>query len=180
MKYKVGDKVKVRKDLVENKSYGINTFVDTMAKFKGKVVTISEITSETEGEYHIEEDGESYFWTAEMLEPVEDITIIIRDNKVIAKKGNKVGIAKCAPEDEFNIFTGAKLALDRLEEKCYPYSWLKYGDGYYVPSLIDEDFPVSYTYRADPTDIKLKERGLVFKTKEEAINCAKKMLKIVK
>lgn len=68
MRYKIGDKVRVREDLVVNKSYGIDTFVDNMEKFKGKVVTISEITSRTKEEYHIKEDREKYFWTAEMFE----------------------------------------------------------------------------------------------------------------
>lgn len=71
MRYKIGDKVRVREDLVVNKSYGIDTFVDNMEKLKGKVVTISDITSRTKGEYHIKEDREKYFWTAEMLEPAE-------------------------------------------------------------------------------------------------------------
>ena len=66
MKYKVGDKVKVREDY-----YG-KALIDTMEKFKGKVVTISDITSETKGEYHIEEDGRAYFWTAEMFEPIAE------------------------------------------------------------------------------------------------------------
>lgn len=49
------------------------------------------------------------------------IEIIVNGNKVIAKKDGKVGVAKCSPEDEFDIFTGVRLAIDRLEEKC----WLK-------------------------------------------------------
>ena len=72
MKYKIGDKVKVREDLVVHKSYGIDTFVEDMEKFKGKVVTISDIFSETDGEYHIEEDKEDYYWTDEMFETVAE------------------------------------------------------------------------------------------------------------
>jgi hypothetical protein len=106
----------------------------------------------------------------------DTLTILVKNNKVIAKMDNKVGIAKCSPEDEFNIFTGAKLALDRLEEKCNPYSWLKYGDVYYVPSFINEDLYDWYTYTNDSIDKKVKKRGIAFKTKEEAINFAKKML----
>ena len=44
----------------------------------------------------------------------EKISITRYDNKVVAKYGNKVGVAKCNPEDEFNFEIGAKLAFDRL------------------------------------------------------------------
>ena len=178
MEYKVGDKVRVRKDLEADSYYGEDLFTTDMKKYLGKTMTISSIVENCE--YMLKEDTGHWHWTDEMLEDVEDITILVKGNKVIAKRGNKVGIAKCSPEDEFDIFTGARLAIDRLEEKCNPYSWLKYGDRYYVPSFIDDDFSVSYTYRDDPIDIKLKERGFIFKTKEEAINYVKKMLEVVK
>lgn len=38
MKYKVGDKVRVRNDLVEYRSYGGYVFVPTMSKFKGEQI----------------------------------------------------------------------------------------------------------------------------------------------
>ena len=68
MKHKIGDKVKIREDLVVNKCYGIDTFVEDMEKFKGKEVTIFDITYEAGREYRIEEDEGAYFWTAEMFE----------------------------------------------------------------------------------------------------------------
>lgn len=46
----------------------------------------------------------------------EQITITRHGDKVVAKYGNKVGVAKCSPEDEFNFEVGAKLALERLFE----------------------------------------------------------------
>lgn len=43
---------------------------------------------------------------------------IIRDNKIIVKLNNgKVGIAKCHPEDEFDVFVGTQLALARAYGK---------------------------------------------------------------
>lgn len=177
MKYKVGDKVRVREDLIVNNTYGNYFFSSGMKPYVGKTMTINHVGNHA---YHFKEDKNNWDWTDEMLEDVEGINIIVDGNKVIAKKDGKVGIAKCSPEDEFDIFTGVRLAIDRLEEKCRPYSWLKYGDRYYVPSFIDDNFYASYTYRDDPIDINIKERGLVFKTKEEAIDCAKKMLEVVK
>lgn len=69
MKYKVGDKVKVRSDLRVGKSYGEHTFVHDMFKFMGKIVTIESIWEQG---YRIEEDA--YWWTDEMLEPVEEMS----------------------------------------------------------------------------------------------------------
>lgn len=69
MKYKVGDKVKVRSDLRVGKSYGEHTFVHDMFKFMGKIVTIESVR---ERGYRIEEDA--YWWTDEMLEPVEEMS----------------------------------------------------------------------------------------------------------
>ena len=70
MKYKIGDKVKVRNDLKVQR-YGDRTFVERMEKYKGKLVTISE---EFPGIYHIKEDkNENWDWTDEMFEGlVED------------------------------------------------------------------------------------------------------------
>lgn len=68
MKYKVGDKVKVRSDLRVGKDYGEHVFVHDMFKFEGKIVTIESVR---ERGYRIEEDP--YWWTDEMFEPVEEI-----------------------------------------------------------------------------------------------------------
>lgn len=43
MKYKVGDKVKVRSDLKVGKDYGEHDFVHDMFKFVGKIVTIESV-----------------------------------------------------------------------------------------------------------------------------------------
>lgn len=67
MKYKVGDKVRVRKDLVLGKDYENFTFVGTMEKLRGKFVTIKNAFTDS---YYIEEDTDEYSWTDEMLEPV--------------------------------------------------------------------------------------------------------------
>ena len=69
MKYKVGDKVKVRSDLRVGKSYGEHAFVHDMFKFMGKIVTIESVWEQG---YRIEEDA--YWWTDEMLEPVEEMS----------------------------------------------------------------------------------------------------------
>lgn len=37
------------------------------------------------------------------------------DNKVIAERDSKKGVARCNPTDTFDFLTGAKLAIERLE-----------------------------------------------------------------
>ncbi len=65
MKYKVGDKVRVRSDLKNNVSYGSQCTVEEMMDYKGNVVTISEVGQTC---YQIEGDEEGWSWTDEMLE----------------------------------------------------------------------------------------------------------------
>lgn len=63
MKYKVGDKVKVRSDLEENKGYGGWYTSESMVKMCGEIVTIREVRSSS---YELEENG--FMWTDEMFE----------------------------------------------------------------------------------------------------------------
>ena len=62
-KYKVGDKVRVRDDLVLNKIYGKDNFVEAMADTLGQVV---EIQRAVDGKYFIK--GSNYNYTEEMFE----------------------------------------------------------------------------------------------------------------
>lgn len=71
MKYKVGDKVRIRKDLVTGGSYGCSVAVDDMTDMAGSVVTIESVGSIG---YYIEEDPDGYCWTDEMFEPVEEMS----------------------------------------------------------------------------------------------------------
>lgn len=66
MKFKIGDKVRVREDLVAGNYYGRECFVGKMEYNKGKVFEIKGIC---EGAYIFEEDG--FHWTDEMLEKVK-------------------------------------------------------------------------------------------------------------
>ncbi|MBY6842652.1 hypothetical protein [Clostridium botulinum] len=66
MKFKVGDRVRVRTDLEVGEIYGEYDFTDEMEKFKGKIITIKECYSDfytIEGDYHD--------WSDEMLEPIQ-------------------------------------------------------------------------------------------------------------
>lgn len=65
MKYKIGDKVKVRTDLIVDEEYGGQSFMSGMKLFAGKIYTISKIDSDQEY-YMFEEIG--WVWTDEMIE----------------------------------------------------------------------------------------------------------------
>lgn len=49
MKYKVGDKVRVRKDLILGKMYGCNNFTSSMISLLGRVVTIKDCRIDVDG-----------------------------------------------------------------------------------------------------------------------------------
>ncbi len=74
MKYKVGDKVRIREDLVMGWNYGGSVAVDDMTDMAGSVVTIEKV-GERFG-YCIEEDPDNYCWTDEMFEPVGEMSAI--------------------------------------------------------------------------------------------------------
>ena len=67
MKYKIGDKVRVRKDLVPNSEYGGVRYVEFMDKFKDKECVI---TNMDDTSYRI--NNSEFWWTDEMLEPVDE------------------------------------------------------------------------------------------------------------
>jgi hypothetical protein len=188
MKYKVGDMVRVREDLVRGQSYGHYLFIKGMWHLAGKTFRITKVDRGA-GCYRIDCPGR-FCWTDEMLEGVnvrpqktgKHVGVYIDGNKVIAVnlETGKNGIARCHPDDAFDFYIGAKLALERLEEIEKPYGWLKKGTKYYVPDTIDKELFQIYVYDASDWAKRSMERGIVFKTPEEAIACAKKMLEVAK
>ena len=88
MKYKIGDKVRVRKDLVVDNYYGGVCYVEYMDGFKGKECVITDM------------DGIAYqigdfWWTDEMLEP-------INEGALLEYALEKLGMTKEELEDEMN------------------------------------------------------------------------------
>lgn len=69
MKYKVGDKVKVRSDLKTCEQYGSNIATKSMEALAGKTVTISKVGFAA---YKISEAD--CYWTDEMFEPVQEMS----------------------------------------------------------------------------------------------------------
>ena len=120
MKFKVGDRVKCVNDGILRKP------------IVGKLGTI--VVSGANGcDYGVEFDdyinghscgyscknGHGWYCNGNMLELVtkeKPIMIYRKGREVIAedKDTGKTGVAKCNPSDEFDFYTGAKLALERL------------------------------------------------------------------
>lgn len=67
MKYKVGDRVKIREDLVVGNAYGAEVFVKDMRHYKGNMATITTICGDA---YRINID-KCWNWTDEMFEENE-------------------------------------------------------------------------------------------------------------
>lgn len=114
-KLKVGDKVRIRKDLVVGKRYNDYLFVDKMACMRGKVVTISIFCDEKT--FFLKEFP--CFWTFDMVEEIEPYKLIFNKNTTILFKDGKKYIAKCHPEDTYDREKGLLLCL----AKAYGYSY---------------------------------------------------------
>ena len=130
MKYKVGDKVRVRDDLEIGKWYSMNnrTFSDfvnsEMITFKGKEVTI--LANNCFGMYRIKEDNGEWHWTDEMFSGLAASfpkVVITTDGKTTTakmyegKKLLKAAESRCSSEDTFDFAVDAKLALERVTKK---------------------------------------------------------------
>lgn len=104
MKYKVGDKVKVREDLSREKYYDGCYVNPVMGEFAGRIVTISRALELT-NRYEIKEDNMRWCWTDEMFETLEDENITdetnVSDEWVLCKDDaethvDAIGAAKSA------------------------------------------------------------------------------------
>lgn len=98
MMFKVGDRVK-------HKLYGLGI--------------IDEIDTNYEDIYHGSFDNGSSAWSSGIyftnIKPQKQ-TIVIKqkDNTVTAYMGKHKAVAKCSPDDEFDLYKGAVLAITRL------------------------------------------------------------------
>lgn len=122
-KFKVGDKVRLKKGLVSGKDYGQSCecgeclFVESM-RFSG-VKTIESSFSK----YWLISGQPGYFtYSDDMFEPAEDLhkIVITSDGKTTTaklyngKKVEKTASTVCSEKDEYDFTAGAKIAMDRL------------------------------------------------------------------
>lgn len=107
MKYKVGDKVKVRDDLVVGSCYGYYAYCGDMVNFRSKIVTIKTVAYDF---YRIEEDRQTSCWTDGMFEDVNENDVDDNDETETAK---------------FRAFL-EEVADCRSNEYMEEYLWLSY------------------------------------------------------
>ena len=88
MKYKVGDKVRVRKDLELDKKYGDVLYSLDMDEFKNKECVITKV-----GFIAYKINNSDRWWSEEMFEPVDDLLEYALE---------KLGMTKEELEDEMN------------------------------------------------------------------------------
>lgn len=114
-KFKVGDRVIIK----DGKNIGNyrGGWIKAMNEAVGKVYTISFVADPTEfyGSYGYRMKEIDYTWDERGLVLADETIIIsIKGNKVTANYNGNQGIARCNPEDYFDIKTGTFLALERL------------------------------------------------------------------
>lgn len=116
MKLKVGDKVRIRKDLEVNKKYGnLPLYGGIMSNLRGNVCTITGVSSE--GNFEVKENP--FYWSKEMLEPVKDHKLIFRDNVTILLKNGKRYVTKCQAGDTYDREKGLLLCLAKANGYTY-------------------------------------------------------------
>lgn len=71
MKYKVGDKVKIKENLIVGKTYGGLYLHDGAGRHIGEETIVTKVERER---YRLAVDNSSRIWTNEMLEPVEEMS----------------------------------------------------------------------------------------------------------
>ena len=124
MKYKVGDKVKVREWDDMAKEFGVygdgflvvlsnSCFFRLMRKYCGKTMTIRAV----KGDYYlIGDDKDWWHFTDEMFES-PCLIIEHHGRTTVAHIGKRYGVTRCNPSDEYDAMTGDILAVRRLYAK---------------------------------------------------------------
>ena len=97
MKFKVGDKVRIRKDLKEGDSFEIYV-TDEMEELAGKIVTITKVNKTLASvRYVIDKDDGFYSWSEDMFE----------------------GLAQLTKEELFKMPIGTIIKTDRQEHNIF-------------------------------------------------------------
>ncbi|AEI74533.1 hypothetical protein F391_gp52 [Clostridium phage phiCP34O] len=105
---KVGDKVKVREDLIYDRNEPGVT--DVMLGFRGKEMTIKEVIKDREYYIFLEDEAEHY-WTEEMFEKIEE------------KESNNMKIEEMTLNEILNSILKGKLEMEEFNKQfetfCY-------------------------------------------------------------
>ena len=124
MRFKVGDKVRVKDYLEVDEMYGDLYFDDYMEQYKGQIVTINEVYDYY---YCIEEDNCEMGWNDEMLEPInkieskktesEEIKMEQNNNKLEQLKAEFEGLVKQYKIEMETFQTNFNTKLEELKKE---------------------------------------------------------------
>ena len=140
MKYKVGDKVRIKsldwyydnRDRIDEVACGNTNFIPDMVKYCEEIITISSVLP-TLKVYHIKEDSGMFNWTDEMIEGlVEEETLIekVDDNGLPFNEWLSHKGAFHVPEDYVlkdengNVINATKIVLEKKKSK-YPTNYVE-------------------------------------------------------
>jgi hypothetical protein len=129
MKYKVGDKVKVREDLIKiNEKENVRWYiVQEMIEYEGKQATITRVTTTF---YDLDIDNSEFNWSDAMLEPVEEdfnknlkipvsfMEVLETDKRVIINNSIIYKVYRKHKENEDDIYK-SKIVKDILDGKFH-------------------------------------------------------------
>lgn len=119
MKLKVGDKVRIRKDLEVDEQYGMLTlYRGCMSSLRGNICTIKELIRDGNFVFFGVEEN-TFYWSKEMLEAVENNKLIFRDNATILLKDGKRYVTKCQVSDTYDREKGLLLCLAKANGYTY-------------------------------------------------------------
>lgn len=181
-------------------------FTKDMYKYCNKYATIISIDNENEC-YKIKEDNGKYYWCDWMFEDLNNNINTIYNPNIVEDFAKLIGIELDAEfydnEDslryKFTADSGLMLYDDAIEdwrvaafslttvfkmikEGKFMKKWTpKDGDAVYFPSFCCNNLWSYITYDSEKEhDKEMLKNGLYFKTKEEAVECAKKIIKNMK
>ena len=127
-KLKVGDKVQIVSSVPDTSNDEWNPYWNhhLMDEWLDKVMTVK--CRDVHGNLRMVEQPNIHWSESMIKKKVEAETIVIKsDGKTVtAYRGKEKGVAICSPEDEFDLYTGASIALGRLfgeDKKHHSYSF---------------------------------------------------------
>lgn len=166
MRYNIGDVVFIRE-----RSSAFTA--GDVCKYCGNYAVVTYVSCISK-RYRLSIDNSECWWYERDLAPVEQVIEISEKNGVIiARKGESSGRV-LATDD---VFKNVVTALDKLEETKFP--WLHVGVTYYVPNIRKTELYTAIKYKNTRADAINKKCGCIFKTAEEAVESAKKMLEVL-
>ena len=193
-KYKVGEKVRVL-DGSDAPHYTAG-WVDSMNPYVGKTLEVMRQESHLKSPVYKLVDGGGWSYDERYLAPAASVAPTTSDrivvyidkkdpSKVVAKdvSTGKTGVAKCSPEDIFDFYTGAKLAMNRLlgvEEKTEERQKTEIGDTVEFVSIQAGVFYPGYGGKGVVQDIDLDgDLWVLWEGEETSYCCGTEKVRLV-